>query len=1069
MEELPLEPQPVSASDPAAELYSRAASVRAVMERETNRFTACLEQLSRVALEIDSPIAVVGGLAAIRHGARVTTLDVDIVIAKDRLDAMLEAASNHGFRIDRRSARGSHRLTFLHPEEDVSVHVIPEGEKSPRDPQAAPPIPGPRELQVERGIGYAAFAPWVEMKLVAGRDKDRYHLIEVLKNRSEADLATIDVRLRRLDPRYLGEFERLVRAAEEERNQENCRASLIAGRSIAGRSFPRESIMVGSTCASFATIALIVFTCTPGLRAIDETAGDTRVFADGGASFSLESARDGSWSDPSTWEPSRAPAAGDQVLIRAGHEVIYDAKSEALIPTVRVAGRLRFARDRDTLLTVGLLRIDPNAADEADGIGVEDIHDHDAPHGVPEAVLEVGTPDAPVLHPHSATIRLAYVDGMPADSAPAIICRPGGRMEFHGAPMSRTWVDLGGDAKSGTTRILLGEAVTGWREGDALIVTGSEHESSGAIGGFRRNTERLGTEERRIASIDGQTITLDRPLAHDHTGSGRYRSEVANLSRTVVIESADPGGVRGHTMFHEHSAGAISYARFAHLGKEGVLGRYSIHFHRVRSTMRGSSVVGAAIVDSHNRWITIHSTEYLVVRDCVGYRSIGHGFFLEDGTETYNVLDRNLGVQAFRGKRLPRQVLPFDPNDGAAFWWANGRNTFIRNTSAENDEYGFRYDSQKRSNFDSNLPVLEPDGSFATIDIRTIPVFRFEGNEAHSEGLYGMVFAGTDGAGPDTHHPHRLRDLKIWQVHYGLRAQLPSMWVERVEIDHAAYGIYRPWFENHVYRDLTISFTDTEPFNRGLDDESMQHGSISIDGLTFRGIQRNDHVPYIQISANNVSGRAESHFRGIQIVDRRDGERRALVNLGGGPRLAPATATSVPVYLHDYFGPGRHAKIESTRAKDFGADGLTYREDPPLTGDESRVAEVNDVDFPVLLEPTDDLPPATVITWPRAGLPVAARNGTITVEGTTTDDFRTARVIVNGIDAGDVDFEFHRWRAVLPNVHPGKLTIEAHGIDAAGNVEKTPHRVVIDVESENTTDGTGAGEKSPNRGSRVRI
>ena len=63
--------------------------------------------------------------------------------------------------------------------------------------------------------------------------------------------------------------------------------------------------------------------------------------------------------------------------------------------------------------------------------------------------------------------------------------------------------------------------------------------------------------------------------------------------------------------------------------------------------MRGSSVVGASIWDSGNRWITIHGTNYLVVRDCVGYQSVGHGFFLEDGTEVYNVLDRNLAVQAY--------------------------------------------------------------------------------------------------------------------------------------------------------------------------------------------------------------------------------------------------------------------------------------------------------------------------------------------------------------------------------------------------------------------------------------
>src|SRR5262249_11484393 len=84
----------------------------------------------------------------------------------------------------------------------------------------------------------------------------------------------------------------------------------------------------------------------------------------------------------------------------------------------------------------------------------------------------------------------------------------------------------------------------------------------------------------------------------------------------------------------------------------------------VGDTMRGSSVIGASVWDSHNRWVTIHGTDYLVVRDCVGYKSVGHGFFLEDATEQDNVLDRNLAVQASRGKTVPGQVLPFDQNEG---------------------------------------------------------------------------------------------------------------------------------------------------------------------------------------------------------------------------------------------------------------------------------------------------------------------------------------------------------------------------------------------------------------------
>ena len=99
-------------------------------------------------------------------------------------------------------------------------------------------------------------------------------------------------------------------------------------------------------------------------------------------------------------------------------------------------------------------------------------------------------------------------------------------------------------------------------------------------------------------------------------------------------------------------------------GKTGSLGKYSLHFHRVGDTMRGSSVVGASIWDSGNRWITIHGTNSLVVRDCVGYRSVGHGFFLEDGTEVDNILDGNLAVQALRGLTVAGPGLPVRPQRG---------------------------------------------------------------------------------------------------------------------------------------------------------------------------------------------------------------------------------------------------------------------------------------------------------------------------------------------------------------------------------------------------------------------
>lgn len=774
--------------------------------------------------------------------------------------------------------------------------------------------------------------------------------------------------------------------------------------------------------------------------------------------FTLRSVRDGRWSDPETWTPSRIPTGGDRVLVSRGTRVLYDAKTGDVIRLIQIAGTLTFARDRDTLLNVGIVKVQNSDTCSESGFACDfhRVNEAGEPGGAPGGempVLEVGTPEAPIPAGHTARIRLHYLEGMNRNDAPAIACCSA-RMEIHGSPLGRTWMKLGQDAESGDSTVVLAEPVQGWRVGDEVIVTASERRRSQRT--FRGNPDSVGTEERRITGIDGRKLTLDRPLELEHYGSGEFRSEVANLARSVVIESADPDGVRGHTVYHRFSRGSISYARFAHLGKEGVLGRYSIHFHLVRDTMRGASVVGAAIVDSHNRWITIHGTDYLLVRDCVGYRSVGHGFFLEDGTEIYNLLDRNLGVQAYRADRLRDQALPFDPNDGAAFWWANGRNTIVRNVACENDEYGFRYDMQKTRRFDTRLPIRAPEGGETVVDVRTVPIWRFEDNEAHGN-FAGMVVAANGGrqpdtpirsqrmlerirsldwTGPDRRHPHVVRNFKIWESHYALRPHSPSMLMDGIRIHRAAYGIYRPAFDNHVYRNVHLTSVGPEPFNRGMDDASAQNGSITVDGLIIDDLRRgNDRHPVVHMTDNALADGAECHFRNV-VLQRKEG-RRPLFNRGGSVRADPFVEKGVPYYIHDYFGPGRHAKIVSTRAGHLLEDGNDYREERPLTGDESRVAEVSGVEWPELLDPVDDVPPATIVTSMRR------ESGRLVVRGVSHDNGRVVSVTVNGKKArivssaaGVVD-----WEATLPAPESGKLSAGAR--DEAGNVEKTAHRLSV--------------------------
>jgi hypothetical protein len=548
------------------------------------------------------------------------------------------------------------------------------------------------------------------------------------------------------------------------------------------------------------------------------------------------SARSGPWSAKETWELGRVPTTGDRVVIRAGHRVAYDVESPDVIRLVQVAGTLEFARDRNTRLDVGLLTVVPNEEPSEEGF---DCHapvkrgaeaDKHRMEGARPALL-IGSPGSPIPGKFKATVRLHYVAGMDKESCPAIVCC-GGRMELHGEPMRQTWVRLKRPIEVGATSIAVAEAVADWKEGDRIIVTGTQHHREGrgdrdGSGGF---LDRAETETARVVRVGGRDFTggfpvkIDVPLKYAHFADDRFQAEVANLSRNVAIESADPDGLRGHTMYHRNSAGSISYVEFRHLGKKDVLGRYSLHFHLCGDTMRGSSVVGASIWDSHNRWLTIHGTDGLVVRDCVGYKSIGHGYFLEDGSEVHNIFDHNLAALVAPGKPLPKQVIPYDLNRGAGFWWANCRNNFTRNVAAECAEYGYRFDCKKTEDFDPVMAIRQPDGTVKTEDTRVMPFIRFEDNEAHTMRFFCLNLRGiTRPAGgglalyeqnetlareaseamPDPSHPFWIRNFKAWDANWAIHLGTTGVFVDGLDVYKSDVAIWRSIMDRSGFRRMT--------------------------------------------------------------------------------------------------------------------------------------------------------------------------------------------------------------------------------------------------------------------------
>lgn len=744
--------------------------------------------------------------------------------------------------------------------------------------------------------------------------------------------------------------------------------------------------------------------------------------------FDAVSAKSGPWSEAATWG-GRVPAGGERVQVRAGDVVTYDVESAHALRMIHVAGTLTFSREKNTRLEVGLLRVTPGEACSEDGF---DCHD-DAPlaGGAAIPVLEIGTREAPVPAGVTAVIRLRHFEGMNPETLPAIVAC-GGRWDIHGAPVPRTWLKLAATVKAGGKSVTMEQAPAGWRAGDRVIVTGSkEQDYLDALNKAPRGAFAGATEERVIAAIDGATVSFDRALEYTHFGEGIMRSEVALLSHNVIVESADPAGVRGHTMYHRDSSGGISYAEFRHLGKRGVLGKYAIHFHLVRDTMRGSGVTGASVWDSDNRWITVHGTDHLLVRDCVGYRSRGHGFFLEDASEQWNVFDRNLAVQAIREKPLPRQALPFDPNDGAGYWWANGRNTFTRNVACENDNYGFHFELRKASGFDPKLRLRGLNGEMEDCDVRELPFVRFEDNESHTEGLYSFNF-GDDKNGEihgDRAHPFIVRNLRAWETHYVLRPNVQFFLCEGLTVKNAVYGVYHPDYDAHVYRDLDFDNINSEPINRGHDDESIQYGDFTYERLTLANC-RVGRDPLIQLACTAPRSGVAGHFRDLKIENSRS--MTNVVDLGGGPR-SDKLEYPVSYYFHE---PNRIRRVVSTKFPDVtGSGGFVAVAD--WTGPDVLAAEVKDVVFPVLLEPMDDLPPATMVTLVR-------REGDrLKVSGISHDNGSVAAVRINGTAATIVSEHagVAEWEVTLPAA--AELTAKSR--DAAGNEERWPHVIAVAV------------------------
>jgi len=173
-----------------------------------------MDDLRRLATDAKISIALVGGLAAVHYGFRGSTDDIDVAIGRDHLERFLRYAPQYGFKVQWRSKSGWHTLEHG----DVEINVVPEGGRARNT--APTTIPGPEKMGVTEGLGVACLSVLLELKLAAGRVKDKGHIVELLKRVPAEEITRCRTHIQGVHEDYLNELDRLLQSVEEEKEQE---------------------------------------------------------------------------------------------------------------------------------------------------------------------------------------------------------------------------------------------------------------------------------------------------------------------------------------------------------------------------------------------------------------------------------------------------------------------------------------------------------------------------------------------------------------------------------------------------------------------------------------------------------------------------------------------------------------------------------------------------------------------------------------------------------------------------------------------------------------------------------
>ncbi len=511
----------------------------------------------------------------------------------------------------------------------------------------------------------------------------------------------------------------------------------------------------------------------------------------------------GTWSDPAVWG-GKKPGSGARVVIPPGVRVIYDEEHSPNLLSVDVQGTLDFWTQKSVALSSKLITV--------------------------SGAMTAGTEAAPVPPDKTAVITLTGISSF-ADPDDGLRIAAGGTLDLHGADAAVSWTHLAAPASKGDARIVLQDPVD-WPRGSKIIIASTSQDAAEA-------------ETALVVSVDGGTVTLSAPLAHDHLAEDGLRAEVGLLSKNVSVVGSGDGA--GSTVVVSAGGKAkISNAAFARLGRTGVDGAAPLEFDRTGSAA-DSYFKKSAIDGSGNRCVDLRQTNALTVEDVVAYDVAGHCFAAGSGLETKNVFRHDLAVKVGKGSAASGDETP------AAFFFRNPDNAVENSAAAGGAGFGFWYwlaDS-----------VTRPDGSAVHPNETALGSFRDDA--AHSNAKSGLYVDDLD-KGQSNYAPSETA------VFSGLRAAMNSeygFWARgsNMQVSNALLAANRVGGsfsafaaglkDSQVLGSLDSASTTPNPFQDDQLGFLYQDGPVSVSGVSFRNFtpSKNFHSAALGFKPSNGS------------------------------------------------------------------------------------------------------------------------------------------------------------------------------------------------------------------------